>query len=167
MFDVSILGIIVLDPTTHSSHFDATVTVRSRVRLNKSWFMIHKVLSFHNWILCYHGPFSQKCKKSKENTNGLCIFEILIIWSLSHKYILMIITYEHVQYWLMLISFLCLILILPMFFNWVISNLKNLILKFSKSITKTLSTWLTYFYLLTNYLNYVGSDEVLTLLDLP
>ena len=37
-----------------------------RVWLSWSWFLIHgKVLNFHNWILCYHEPFSRQDKKIK------------------------------------------------------------------------------------------------------
>ena len=34
-----------------------------RVWLKWSWFVIHEVLNFPNWILSYHEPFDHKIKK--------------------------------------------------------------------------------------------------------
>ena len=50
-----------------------------RVRLNRSWFVIHdKVLNYHDIILCYHKPFHNKIKKIKINgiINGSVTFKL-------------------------------------------------------------------------------------------
>ena len=41
--------------------------IHNRVRLNGLWFVIHdKILSFHNWILCYHEHFYKKVKNHRK-----------------------------------------------------------------------------------------------------
>ena len=36
-----------------------------KFRLNRSWFVIHDIFEFHNWIPCYHEHFQDKIKRWK------------------------------------------------------------------------------------------------------
>ena len=74
-------------------------------------------------------PFSWQGKKIKETQNMIYIFKITIIWNVSHMNMLIIIIYEHFEHWIMLIFFIA-----PVIYNWALSNLKNLNLKFPKNI---------------------------------
>ena len=58
------------------------------------------------------------------------IFKITIIWNVSHLNMLIIIIYEHFEHWIMLIYFF----FFPGVYNWALSNLKNLNLKFPKTV---------------------------------
>ena len=53
--------------TTHtSSHASYYFCLSFRVRLNRSWFVIHdEVWNFYDWIFCYHEPFHEKIKREK------------------------------------------------------------------------------------------------------
>ena len=100
-----------------------------RVRLIRLWFVIHKeVLNFHDWILCYHQPFHDNIKKTeKYQLIYIYIFEITIyvkpMWNT--------LSYETLNY----VAFVLLssIYTFRVVYNWALSNLKSLDLKFPQS----------------------------------
>ena len=64
---------------------------KSRVGLNRSWFVIHdKIFNFHDWVHCYHEPFHDKIKRQKSVDLSMDLWHlynmkiILILWTLNY-----------------------------------------------------------------------------------
>ena len=127
-----------------------------KIATNGSWFIIRdKVLNFYSRIYSWQG------KKSDKSISGL-IAEIQIMWNLSHINMQILILGHWVLNYVHLVLLFCIHTFRDVL-NWAISNFKNL--KFLKNIIKTsLIIQLSYFSLLTNYLNSVAFEEVLVLL---
>ena len=92
----------------------------ARVRLNRSRFVIHdEVLNFHDWILCYREPLRDKIKLLELSMD---------LWNLNNMKVI-------VTFWTLncadCVPVSCTISVL---FTIEITNLKNLILAFSKKM---------------------------------
>ena len=117
-------------------HVCSRKPTNGRVGLTGSWFAVHnKVLNFHIWILCYHEPYHDNVKNPRKYQ------WILYLWNLNHtKFILHEYANDHYLWILSVLINVDFVLIFYIdtlhVFNIeyrVISNLKNLILKFPKN----------------------------------
>ena len=96
------------------------------VWLNGSRFMIRdKVLNFHDWILCYHEPFHNMVKNQRKISTDF------YLWNKIYLYIFIF------KMYICILSFLSSINTFHVAYNQVLSNLKNLFLKFRKKMIIT------------------------------
>ena len=77
-----------------------------RVRLNGSWFEIHKeVLNFHDWTLLLSWTLTITGRNKNQLKNFQWICDIQVIWKLSYLNLLLIIIFELFEHWTILIVF--------------------------------------------------------------